>query len=80
MKNGGLSALPYIAFWLFTIVSSITGDKFIQTNTLSKTTVRKVYNTIGNVFPAAAAVGLAFVTCAHPYAGVALLTFGLATT
>jgi ACS family sodium-dependent inorganic phosphate cotransporter-like MFS transporter 5 len=42
--------------------------------------VRKIFNTLGLLLPASAVIGLAFVTCAVPYAGVALLTFGLATT
>lgn len=79
-SNGGLSALPYICFWFLTIISSVVGDKLISTNTLSKTAVRKLFNIIGNILPASAVIGLAFVTCAHPYVGVALLTFGLATT
>ena len=47
-SNGGLSALPYIAFWLLTIVSSIIGDHLIKSQVLSKTAVRKLFNSIGN--------------------------------
>ena len=47
-SNGGLSALPYIIFWLITIVSSIAGDHLIKNKTLSKTAVRKIFNSIGN--------------------------------
>lgn len=79
-KNGGLSALPYLAFWLLTIVSSIVGDKLIQSNTLSKTTVRKLFNTLGFIVPMGAVIGLGFVTCSDPYIGVALLVVGLAFT
>ena len=46
-KNGGLSALPYICFWLTIILSSIIGDKLIESKTLSKTFVRKLFNTLG---------------------------------
>lgn len=49
-SNGGLSALPYIAFWLLTIVSSVIGDHLIQNKTFSKTVVRKIFNSIGNMF------------------------------
>ena len=76
-KNGGLSALPYIAFWLITIVSSVVGDKLIQSNALSKTVVRKIFNSLGSIIPMGAILGLAFVTCAIPYVGVALLVIGL---
>ena len=41
--------MPYIIFWLFTIVSSIVGDKLIQSNVFSKTTVRKLFNLLGNL-------------------------------
>ncbi len=47
-SNGGLSALPYIAFWLVTIVSSVVGDHLIKKNILSKTAVRKIFNSIGS--------------------------------
>lgn len=72
-----MSALPYIAFWLITIVSSVVGDKLIQSNLLSKTVVRKIFNSLGSLIPMAAIIGLAFVTCASPYVGVALLVIGL---
>ena len=67
-------------FWFLTILSSIIGDKLIQSGKLSKTAVRKIFNTLGLVLPLCAVIGLAFVTCADPYVGVALLTLGLATT
>jgi ACS family sodium-dependent inorganic phosphate cotransporter-like MFS transporter 5 len=79
-KNGGLSSLPYIVFWLVTIVSSAVGDKLIQSKKLSKTAVRKIFNTLGLLIPAVSMVGLAFVTCSNPYMGVALLTVGLGAT
>ena len=77
-KNGLLSALPYIAFWLLTIVSSIVGDKLIASKKLSKTAVRKILNSFGFVVPAIAIVALGFVTCADPYIGVLLVVIGLA--
>ena len=63
-----------------TIVSSGVGDKLIQSGKLSKTSVRKIFNTLGLALPAGATVGLAFVGCENPYAGVALLTIILGTT
>lgn len=72
--------MPYIAFWVFIIGSSIIGDLIVQSKKLSITAVRKIFNTLGLVLPAAAVVALAFVSCAIPYVGVALLTAGLATT
>ena len=72
--------MPYIVFWFFIILSSIIGDKLIQSKKLSKTAVRKIFNSLGLLLPMCAVIGLCFVTCAVPYAGVALLTLGLATT
>lgn len=79
-SNGLLSALPYIVFWLTIIVSSIVGDKLIQSKKLSKTSVRKIFNSLGLLLPMSAVIGLCFVTCGEPYVGVALLVYGLATT
>lgn len=79
-SNGTLSALPYIAFWLVTVVSSILGDTLIQSCKLSKTTVRKIFNTLGFIIPMGAVIGLAFVTCEMPYLGVGILVIGLSST
>jgi ACS family sodium-dependent inorganic phosphate cotransporter-like MFS transporter 5 len=46
-KNGILSALPYIVFWFFIVASGAMGDKLIRSKKLSRTTVRKIFNTIG---------------------------------
>jgi hypothetical protein len=40
----------------------------------------KTFNILGLFLPASAVIGLAFVTCAVPYVGVAMLTFDLVTT
>lgn len=79
-SNGALSSLPYIAFWFFIVASSVIGDKLYQSGRLSKTAVRKIFNTLGLIVPMGAVIALSFVTCAQPYVGVALLTLGLAFT
>lgn len=79
-SNGALSATPYIVFWLVTVLSSILGDMMMQTFKMSKTTVRKLFNTLGLMLPMAAVIGLGFVTCSNPYIGVLLLTIGLSST
>jgi MFS transporter, ACS family, solute carrier family 17 (sodium-dependent inorganic phosphate cotransporter), member 5 len=79
-SNGALSALPYIVFWFAIILSSIIGDKLIESKKLTKTVVRKIFNSLGLILPMSAVIGLCFVDCSIPYAGVALLTYGLATT
>ena len=77
-SNGTLSAVPYLSFWLFTILSGIMSDKIIQTKKLSRTAVRKLFNTVGFLVPMGAVIGLIFVTCTNAYVGVALVTIGLA--
>ena len=67
-------------FWFVIILSSVIGDKLIQTKILSKTGVRKLFSALGLILPMCAVIGLCFVTCAIPYVGVALLTFGLSAT
>lgn len=78
--SGGLSSLPFIFFWLIILISSFIGDRLIESKKLTKTQVRKLFNTLGLVLPATAVGGLCFVTCANPYIGVTLLTVGLSTT
>lgn len=79
-SSGGMAALPYIVFWFFIVMSGVVGDLFMQKLKIRKTVVRKIFNGLGFFFPMAAVIGLSFVTCAVPYAGVALLTVGLAFT
>jgi hypothetical protein len=47
---------------------------------ISKTAVRKIFNSLGFFVPMVAVIGLSFVTCEFKYVGVALLTLGLAFT
>lgn len=47
--SGGLSTLPFIFFWLIILVSSLIGDRLIESKTLSKTAVRKLFNTLGEL-------------------------------
>lgn len=42
-----MSSLPYLGFWLFTILSGIISDKIIQKKVFSRTVVRKIFNTAG---------------------------------
>lgn len=79
-SSGFLSTLPFIFFWFIILISGFIGDSLIERKVLSKVAVRKLFNTLGLVLPASAVVALCFVTCEHPYVGVALLTVGLATT
>jgi len=72
--------LPFIFFWFMILLSSMIGDKMIESGKFTREAVRKIFNTLGLVLPAIAVFGLSFVTCSTPYIGVALLVAGLSTT
>lgn len=46
-QNGVLSALPYLAMWLFSMFISHVADWMISSNRFSITVTRKIINTIG---------------------------------
>ena len=56
------------------------GDKLVMSFKISKTAVRKIFNSLGFFVPMLAVIGLTFVTCEIKYVGVVLLTIGLAFT
>jgi hypothetical protein len=75
-----LSAVPYIVFWIFIISSGIICDRLVQQYKMSKTFVRKIFNSLSMLVPMGAVIGLCFVNCETKMIGVALLTLGLAFT
>jgi MFS transporter, ACS family, solute carrier family 17 (sodium-dependent inorganic phosphate cotransporter), member 5 len=46
-QNSWLSALPYLAMWILSNVSSMTADALTKRNVLSTTQTRKIFNSIG---------------------------------
>lgn len=46
-QNGLLSAVPYLAMWVLSIVFSLTADALRSRKILTTTQTRKVFNTIG---------------------------------
>jgi hypothetical protein len=46
-QNGTLSALPYLAMWLFSIAFSVSADAIRKNKILNTTQTRKVFTTIG---------------------------------
>ena len=76
-SNGLFSSLPYIVAYLVVVLSSLTSDKIIESNKISRTNVRKIFNGIGLFVPTLLMIALSFVTCANPYVGVALLVIGI---
>lgn len=79
-SSGFLASLPFIVFWFIILLSGVVADKLMVRKILTKTACRKLFNTLGLILPAAAVGALCFIDCSTPYAGVALLVVGLATT
>ncbi|CAM4940543.1 unnamed protein product [Rotaria socialis] len=79
-SNGLLSSLPYIIFWLNINISGAVADMIIRKKFLTRTQTRKLFNVLGNLFPALFVIGLAFMTCKTKYFAVALLTIGVTFT
>ncbi len=67
-------------FWLNINVSGFVADMLIRKEILTRTQTRKVFNVLGNLFPAIFVIGLAFMTCKIKYVAVALLTIGVTFT
>lgn len=74
--NGVLSALPYLAMWLFSIFISHVADWMLTKPFITITIVRKVINGIGQYGPAVALFAAAFTGCDR-WLTVALLTVGV---
>lgn len=47
LQNGTLSALPYLAMWLFSMAVSHIADWMLGTKWFTATAVRKIINGIG---------------------------------
>ena len=47
LQNSILSALPYLAMWLFSILCSSVADWIIVNKIYKETAVRKIFNSIG---------------------------------
>lgn len=75
-SNGLLSALPYLAMWLFSMFISHVADWMISSNRFSITATRKIINSIGQFGPAIALIAASYTGC-NPPLTVALLTIGV---
>ena len=74
-----VTALPYLTAWIFSFLVSYVSDLIIKKNILTVVVSRKVCNTIGEVLPAIALVGLAFVNKDQPLLAVGVLTISVST-
>ncbi|XP_058788719.1 putative inorganic phosphate cotransporter isoform X2 [Phymastichus coffea] len=75
-SNGLVSALPYLAMWLFSMVISHVADWIISSGRLNHTHTRKLINSIGQFGPALALVAASYTGC-NPWLTVSLLTIGV---
>ncbi|XP_066258483.1 putative inorganic phosphate cotransporter isoform X1 [Euwallacea similis] len=74
--NGFLSAMPYLAMWLFSIFISHVADWMLTKPCFNLTVVRKLINAIGQYGPASALFAAAFTGCDR-WLTVSLLTLGV---
>ncbi|ROL48694.1 Sialin [Anabarilius grahami] len=70
-QNSFLSALPYLAGWLFTVGSGVLADNLLERELLSITAVRKIFTFIGLFLPAVFLFAVGFSGCS----GVLAVTF-----
>lgn len=77
-SNGTMSAIPYIACGLVTVIFGSVCDKIIRNKILSRTNLRRTFNGLGLFMPMVAVLALSFVDCSMPYLGVVCLTVAMA--
>ncbi|KAL0272128.1 UNVERIFIED_CONTAM: hypothetical protein PYX00_005217 [Menopon gallinae] len=75
-SNGTLSALPYLAMWLFSMAASHVVDWMITSGRFTHTVTRKIINSIGQFCPAVALIIASYTGC-NPPLTVAMLTIGV---
>lgn len=75
-QNGTLSALPYLAMWIFSNVFSFIADYMIVSERFNHTSTRKIINSIGQYGPAICLIIASYTGCER-YLTVAILTMGL---
>ncbi|XP_053689625.1 putative inorganic phosphate cotransporter isoform X2 [Sabethes cyaneus] len=74
--NGTLSALPYLAMWLFSIVVGWVADWMLSSGRFTHTITRKISNSIGQYGPAIALIVASYTGCNRALT-VAILTIGI---
>ncbi|XP_054619574.1 sialin isoform X2 [Dunckerocampus dactyliophorus] len=77
-SNGFLSALPYLASWMCSLLTGILADSLIERKVFSVTTVRKVFTLTGMLPPAGFLLAVAYAGCNHVLT-VTFLTLSSAT-
>ncbi|KAJ1519672.1 hypothetical protein ONE63_004938 [Megalurothrips usitatus] len=77
-ENGVLSALPYLAMWLCSLMFGCIADWLIKSDRLSITNTRKLLTTVSSLGPAAGIIGASYAGCDR-YLVVGLFTLGMAS-
>ncbi|KAL7669827.1 hypothetical protein ACOME3_004776 [Neoechinorhynchus agilis] len=79
-KSGFLGAIPYICYWMMTLICGVLCDKLINSGKMDRTMARKVFTGLGNFLPGIFIFLTGFVTHKTAWAGTLLFTLVLATT
>ncbi len=64
--NSLASAAPYLCAWVASLAVPVFVDAVLAREVLSRTTVRKMANSVATFVPAAALIGVAFAGCHVP--------------
>lgn len=76
-SNALLSSLPYFVMGLLCFVVSPISDLLINRGTLTVTTARKVFNSIGQWVPMGCLIGLGYMTANEKTEAIVLLVFAV---
>ncbi|XP_062135985.1 putative inorganic phosphate cotransporter [Drosophila sulfurigaster albostrigata] len=76
-SNAALSSLPYFVMGTLCFVVSPISDLLINRGTISITTGRKLFNSIGQWVPMACLIGLGYMTAGETTEAIVLLTLGV---
>ncbi|XP_037954289.1 putative inorganic phosphate cotransporter isoform X2 [Teleopsis dalmanni] len=75
MKSNALfSALPYLAMWCMSYIYLITSDILLNKKVLSLTAIRKTFNSLAFLVPAAALIGIGFLDEDQKTLAIVLMT------
>ncbi|KAG6800033.1 inorganic phosphate cotransporter isoform X1 [Apis mellifera caucasica] len=75
-SNGTVSALPYLAMWIFSMLISHVADWMISSGRFNHTFTRKIVNSIGQFGPAIALAAASYTGC-NSWLTVTILTIGV---
>lgn len=73
-SNAVFSSLPFLAMWLLSYVYLIAADVLLKKKILSLTAVRKLFNTLSFWIPAAALIGIGFLSEENKNLAIVLMT------